>query len=191
MALVSDQIALERAYTPYQRVSDRAAVRTAIPRGLVSFVVRGAATQAKPINDDYLISFAATLPTGFGFVLNEIHFNGQFDTANDFNGLGLFRLSQPSAALRDFDYRMGLQLSATSQNGSTIGVVCTRNLDGTLSRTPIVPPQAGSSFALSFSNLADPAMAVGVADVVISFFEYDLEQITWFPANVPLQVQGR
>jgi len=179
------------AYTPYQRPPDNVARTTAIPRGLLSFVLRGAATAAKPATDTYLLTINATLPAGFGYVLNEIHLNLVVDRAPDFNGTAVMRLSQPSNALRDFDYRMPLAFSSFSINGGPEGAIATGRGPQGLMRTPIVPPRDGSTFSLSASNPNTTAMAVGTADAVISFWEYDLQQLQYYFVHMASAVSQR
>ena len=183
-ALVSDIHTAEVAYTPYQRPPDAAAIRTPIPRGLKSFVVRGAVLAAKPVDDTELLTIALTLPAGFGYVVNEIHCNIIVDTADDWNGFGIWRLSQSSPANNGFDYRFLLPFSNTSQNGSTLGVRGTRQAGQHITRTPIVPPREGSTQSLSFTNLNAAVQAAGTVDALLSFWEYDLEQLAWYPAHV-------
>ncbi len=191
MALVTDNKTADIAYTPYQRPPDSIALRTAIPRGLKSFVVRGAVLAAKPVNDTELLVISWTLPGGFGYVLNELHLNIVVDVADDWNNRGHLRMSQTSIANRDFDYRIPIDFLSFSQNGTTTGVRSSKVQSGTLTRVPIVPRSTGSTAQLSFTNTNAAVGAAGTVDAVISFFEYDLEQIAWFPAHIAAAVITR
>ncbi len=146
----------------------------------------------KPVNDTELLSIAGTLNPGFGYVLAEAHCNISQDRAQDWNGFGQLRISQPSPELDGFDYRMPMQFSNYSQDGTTLGVTSTRG-GGTYSllHTPIVPPTGGSTFSMSFANLAAAAAAAGVVDAVVSFWQYDLEQLQFFPVHVATGVYSR
>ncbi len=139
----------------------------------------------KPVNDTELLSISGTLNPGFGYVLVEAHCNISQDTADDWDGFGQLRISQPSTALDGFDYRMPIQFSNYSQDGVTKKIVATRG-GGTyqLLHTPIVPPEGGSTFSMSFANLAAAAAAAGVVDAVVSFWQYDLAQLQYFPVHV-------
>ncbi len=152
--------------------------------------MRGAVLAVKPVNDTMLLTVSFTLPGGFGYVLNEAHANIVVDVAEAFENVAQLRISQPSQALADFDYRMSLPFQATSQDGVTTGVRATRINSGFLARTPIVPV-TGATASLSMTNLAAAAGAAGTIDAVISFFEYDREQLVWYPANSVQNVATR
>lgn len=189
-ALVSDVHEAEVAYTPYQRPPDWQALRTAIPRGLRSFVVRGATLAAKPVNDTMLLSIALTLPGGFGYVLNELSCNIVVDTADDWDGVGHWRVSQASRALDGFDYRYPITFTNFSQNGVAKGVRGTR-YDNLPIRTPILPGSTGSTQSLSFVNLAAAVGAAGTVDAMLSFWEYDLEQLQYYFVHMASGVYSR
>jgi len=191
MALVSDIHTPDIAYTPYQRPPDAAAIRTPIPRGLKSFVVRGAVLAAKPVNDDLLLTVNWTLPGGFGYILNELHLNIVVDRAIDYREWGILRVSSVSTALTGFDYRYPIFTEAMSNAAGANNVRGTYVRAGTLMRTPIVPGQAGSTASLSFANQVDTVQAAGTVDALISFWEYDLEQIVWYAANMAIGVMAR
>lgn len=192
MALVSQVIALEPRYTPYRRPPQDMLISSAVPRGLRSFVSPGIATEAKPINDDYLLSFTWTLSAGFGYIVNELHVNIVIDKASDFDAIGHWRLSGSSPANRGFDYRIPFDFDLFSQNGLTREVRSSSILSGQLTRTPIVPFQTtGSNQSISITNRVDTAQLAGTADCVISFWEYDLAQIEYYMAHSALNTLGR
>jgi len=191
-ALVSDAHTAEVAYTPYQRPPQAQLITTAVPRGLKSFVVRDATLALKGSADTELLSINWTLPAGFGYVLNELHVNIEQDRAQDWVGMGQYLLSNSTPANKGFDYRMALQFSSYSQNGTTLGVASTRNITtGTLSRTPIVPGREGAFNSMRFANLNTTAAAAGKVNALASFWEYDLEQLQYFAAHMALGTIGR
>jgi len=145
----------------------------------------------KPVNDTELLSISMALPGGFGYILNELHVNIVVDRATDWEGFGHWRLSQSSRANANFDYRYPLLFSLFSQNGISNGVRGTRYGENQLTRTPIVPPSGGSTSSLHFANLNATAAAAGTVDSVISFWEYDLEQLAWYPAHAATNVIAR
>ncbi len=190
-ALVSDAHAAEEAYTPYQRPPDFVALRTAIPRGLLSFVVRGAELAAKPLNDTLLVSITWTLPANFGYVFNELNVNFQADRAPDFDTIAMLRFHQTSAATKDFDWRYGIDMNLVSENGTSARRRQTDVHAGQITRTPIAPPSGGSTGGFSIVNRNATAQLAGELDFLISFFQFDLEQITWFPAHSTMATATR
>ncbi len=190
-ALVSSIFTGVERYTPYQRPPDAATLRSAIPRGLKSFVVTGNTLPAKPINDTHLVTFSFTLPGGFGYIFNEFQINLQCDRAQDFEDEGEWRLSQTSLANEGFDYRFPVPFITHSQNGTDLGVKGTRSIPGTYTRTPIVPRGTGATQTFHFSDLQAAAAAAGNIDCLCSFWEYDLEQLAWFYAHSAANVATR
>lgn len=154
-------------------------------------MVRGATLAAKPINDDEVLSVTWTLPGGFGYVLNELHLNIQQDVQSDWDNRGHWRLSQSSQANLNFDYRIPIDfLSFVGSVGSLTELRATK-INGILTRTPIIPRVTGATNSLHFVNLADPAGAAGTVDALISFWEYDLQQLQYFPVHMASGVFNR
>ncbi len=154
-------------------------------------MVKAAATAIKPINDDYLLTVPVVLPQGFGYVLAELNMSVVVDTAVDFQGNAVWRVSNAAQATQGFSYRYALSFQQISINGSTIGARTTRYEAGQLSRVPILPQIAGAVQSLSCSNLSDPAMAAGTCDALVSFWEYDLQQLQYYFVHSAMNVVGR
>lgn len=131
------------------------------------------------------------LPGGFGYVLNEAQINVVQDVADAWEKVGHWRLSRSSTVNINFDYRIPIEIRSFSQNGTTIGVWGTIIPSGTLTRTPIIPGSAATTQSWAFANLAAPAGAAGTIDSLVSFWEYDLEQIVNYPVHSALNVVGR
>lgn len=168
------------------------ALRTAIPRGLKSFVVRDAVLAAKPVDDTELLTINFTLPAGFGYICNELHVNIETIRAIDWNAFGTFLLSSSSRANQGFDYRMLLDFAGPwSQNGTTLGGRSTDEVPANLSRVPIIPATSGAFSSLRFANLAATVAGVGNVNALVSFWEYDLEQLAWFSPHSALNVVNR
>ncbi len=182
-ALVSDIHVAEVAYTPYVRPPQDLTRFSAIPRGLKSFVVRAATLAAKPVNDDLLLTISWTLPAGFGYILNELHVNIIDDRAIDFRDDGIWRIGNTTAATQGMNYRYPIPWRAMSQAAAGNDVRGTAIPAGTLLRTPIIPGQGATTNSLSFTNSVDTVAAAGTVNAVISFWEYDLEQIQYFAAH--------
>ncbi len=153
--------------------------------------MRGAVLAAKPVNDTILLSMSLTLPGGFGYVLNELNASIVVDTASDWESRGDWRLSQTSVATRDFTYRFPVVFDLMSQNGVDQGVRATRVSGDVLTHTPIIPRSTGATQSLAFSNLQAAVGAAGTFDAVISFWEYDLEQMVYFPVHSAIGVYQR
>ncbi len=182
-ALISDTHTAEVVYTPYQRPPDAAAIRTPIPRGLLSFVVRDAVLALKPINDDELLTISFSLPGGFGFVLAECHVNIEQDRAQDWEEFAMLLMVGPQVATEGVGYRMAMEMANTANGGVEKDVRTTRVLAGTLSRVPITPGPAGTFTSWRYQNFAAAAAAAGNVSAAISFWEYDLEQLAWYPTH--------
>ena len=190
MAAIADTHTATEHYAPYQRPPDRQVVRTAIPRGLRSFVVPTEVLAEKPINDTILVAISWTMPTQFAYVLNELHANIEADTITDFQRTAYVRFANTSPQLQGMRYRWGLPL-VLSAVGSTVDSTLSISTDARLlSRTPIIL-SAPSTFTIVFTNRAAAAQAAGTIDGVISFFEYDLEQVSWVAANQGVAVLTR
>ncbi len=190
-ALVSDTHAAEIAYRPYQRPPQASLVRTAIPRGLVTFNVRGDTLAAKPVNDTILLSINFTLPGGFGYILAEISFNLECDTATDWNANAMFLMAAPTPESTAVDVRMPIEMASTGNGGVDLGVRLSKIPAGTLSRIPIMPGQSGTFTSLRYANLAAAAQAAGTVDAIVAFWQYDLEQMENYPAHMAANVVGR
>ncbi len=191
IAVVTDIHVPDIAYTPYQRPPQSATITTPIPRGLKSFVVRGAVTAVKPINDDLLLEVPFTLPSGFGYLLNEVHLNVNSNQAGQMEAFAVFSLFQTSSANRNFDYRQPIAMELGGIGGTSNNFRMSRIAAGNLTRVPIVPPAAGANGILSYTDRFDPAATAGTIDALISFWEYDLEQIVYFPVHMAANVVGR
>ncbi len=142
------------------------------------------------MNDTELLTISFLLAGGYGYILNEINVNIVVDVADDWDNRGHLRLSQTSPANTDFDYRVPLDFLSFSQNGLTTGVRATK-INGALPRTPIIPRSSGQTNSMHFTNLQAAVGAAGTVDALISFWEYDLEQMVYFPAHSALNVVPR
>ncbi len=148
--------------------------------------------EAKPINDTILLSMSFTLPGNFAYLLNEVHVNILGDTADDWEPKGILLLGSPSPQLKGFIYRMSLPFLEINNSGTTAGLGrATQIGSGFLSRVPILPGREGAFSSLRFSNLAAAAGAAGLVNMLVSFWEYDLEQMQYFAAHSAANVVGR
>lgn len=183
MALVSDTHTSIERYVPYQRPAERAALRTAIPRGMKQFTVANAVLALKGSSDTELLSIAMTLPSGFGYVLAEVELNIVVDRAADWNEAAEFLIVSPTAATALVQYRLPMPMTLTGNGGTALDVRTSNIPAGTLSRLPIIPGQVGVFTQIRYANLNTTAQAAGTVSAVVSFWEYDLEQISYFEAH--------
>ncbi len=132
-----------------------------------------------------------TLPGGFGYILNEVFCAIVVNVANDFEAFCVFSLHQSSRANKDFDYRIPIAMELCNFNGASNNVRASALPSGILTRTPIVPQAGGSNASLAVTDRQDTAGAAGNIDVLMSFWEYDLEQLTWFSPHSAANVLSR
>jgi len=196
-ALVVDVHLMDARYTPYQRPPDRVVTTSPIPRGLKSFVVPGAVLAAKPLYDKLMLSFSFSLPHNYAYLLNELNVSVDCDTASDWDDVGHLRLPSTSTANRGFDYQVPLDFTLYSRHATgplgTAGQTMrsTQINSGQLPRTPIVPTEFMATSSMIFCNRVDAAQAAGTVDALISFWEFDLEQIQFYPIHMAANVVAR
>ncbi len=166
---------------------------TAIPRGLKSFVVRRADLAAKPLNDTILLQVLMTLPAGFGYILNELHLNIEVARQQDWNPFVSWRVSRSSRATENMDYFYAIPWESSGRNGVSTFVRSTVITAGNLLRTPIIPGQNpnGVTMTLAAQNLNTTDAAAGTVNAVVSFWEFDLEQIQYYPPHSATNVVTR
>lgn len=95
------------------------------------------------------------------------------------------------SAHQGMTYRNTLPFETMSNNGVDTDIRSTLIPSGTLSRIPILPAAAGVFTSMRFVNLTATAAAAGKVNAVVSFWEYDLQQITYFAAHMATNVVGR
>ncbi len=145
----------------------------------------------QPVNDTLLLSVGFTLPGGFGYVLNEVHMNIEVSVADDYDSEAILRLSRTSPQLGLFDYLQVMPFNLGGRNGTTRNTRATSPQVGNLTRTPIIPGSTGATSTLSCQNLQTNVGTAGTVNAVISFWEYDLEQIAYYPIHAPAGVYSR
>jgi len=192
MALVIQTIVADSDYVPYERPPDPVTLWTAIPRGLLSFIVASQALDLKLINDDQLLQITGTLPENYAYVVQECNFTinttgaGFWNDRCNLNLQGYYRGSTASVIALAGNF-----LSDFSDNELFNGskTLCRNGAFSTpWPRLPIVgtPGFGGIQFNFSAGNDQDPATAAGVVQFNLSFWQYDLEQIRKFPINMAI-----
>lgn len=145
----------------------------------------------KPDSDTELLDIVTVLPQGFGYVLNELNCNITQDQAGAFESEGVLLLTNSSKANLDFTYRIPVPFLNFSNQGTNLQARGTRVPSGSLMRTPIVPGGISTVLRLRFSNLQSTAAGAGVVNALLSFWEFDLSQMQYFPAHVSESVTTR
>lgn len=186
MALVIQTIIPVESYVPYERPPQPAALWTAIPRGLLSFVVDSQQLDLKPINDTFLLQINATLPPQFAYVMTDCNFTlaGAIDLSKFDNSVNL--------NLQNF-FRTTVGLSV-GLNGNWRQDFFNTNLSNQLRvmqkaqewpNEVLLAPSGTTGVLTSFTatNQDAGATVAGTVNYYISFWQFDLEQIRKFPIN--------
>lgn len=194
MALVTQNATARSVYVPYERPPDVQTLWTAIPRGLFSLVQSSVALTTKPVNDDFLLNIAGTLPPNFGYVFESTHFSIAQNVASDWGDSVLLNLQNFFRG----DGNNGLNANIVSGFFETDRATTTKCLDRTISSTPyptfpMIAPQGSGGILTNFSgfNNQNPASSGGTFQYWLSFWQFDLEQIRKYPINSPIPVQAR
>ncbi len=154
-------------------------------------MVPSAVLALKPVNDTELLDVIVTLPSGFGYVINELNVNITQDRAASFEAEGVLIITDSSRQNQDFDYRIPIPFINFSNQGTNLQARATRVPAGSLTRVPIIPGAAATTLRLRFSNLDATVAAAGVVNALMSFWEFDLQQLQYFPAHVSESVTTR
>jgi len=192
MALDVQTIAAVADYVPYERPPDNVALWTAIPRGLLSFIVAAQLLDAKAINDDQLLNITATLPPNFAYVMQDCTLTlvatgmGFWDPFCNLNLQNYYRCNRNLAIGLASNWVSGFEVSQLFNGARTL----TKNgVSGTpWPRMPILPTPGttGIQTVMSCGNGDNGATTAGLVDYAISFWQYDLEQIRKFPINTAI-----
>ncbi len=193
MALVTQIFPLTGDYVPYERPSDRAALWTAIPRGLQSFMAATAQVDIKPVNDDFQLSLTATLPPNFAYVMADANFSLTQNRAVDFednvnlNLQNFYRGSESATVGLAGNWVQDFIINASTVTARGMQQIAP------WPAFPLVAPRGASGILVNFTawNNQDAAATTGIFDFFISFWQFDLEQIRKFPINTPLPTHNR
>lgn len=179
------------SFQPFIRPADSRILRSSIPRGLITFASDEVASAAKPVNDQYQLRFPVNLPRQYAHVMADMSFFLAVDTASDFAGIAMLQTEDnyPLAAENKTRYSFPL-LTHALVNGDPILM-----LDEPQSRLPRAPIWTVSpetpSLVLNLVNNAAAVMATGTTACLMSFWQYDLEQVRSYPVNAPILVATR
>ncbi len=189
MAVVTDTIAMDPTYLPYERPPDTGALWTAIPRGLRGFQTFSALS-SKPINDDQIFNLQGTLSPNYAYVFAEMGVLMTQDAATQW-------ADEVTLNLQNW-YQGFLALSMTWQyqfldHGLGFQQKCLGGPLNWVPRAPMWSPKDVSGILINISafNPNDPAANAGTVTAYINFWEFDLEQARKFPVNAPVPVHAR
>ncbi len=191
MALVIQTEAATETYIPYERPPDNFALWSAIPRGLVSFLVDTQQLDLKPVNDTFLLNITGTLGGNFGYVMMDANLTLNQDRAADWEKFCNFGLQNY--------YRAPLNLSLGVSSNWVQDMVTFSGSTNLMAQTqawptfPIIgtPGSSGIQMTMSAFNATATAAAVGTMNFYASFWQFDLEQIRKFPINSPIPTHSR
>jgi len=158
---------------------------------LKTFLVPTEVLALKGAADTILLTVAWTLPPNFAYVLNEMYLNIIVDKAFEWRDTGQYRLSQASSATAGASYRVPIEFALASNSATGTTLRMTRIRSGELPRTPIVTQVGGTTAVMAFTNENANAQAAGTVDAIISYWEYDLEQVQYYPIHSAANVLGR
>lgn len=145
------------------------------------------------MDDTILLRVNFTLLAGFAYVWNELAATIEVDTASDWDSPSQLFMGNFSRVLKNFRQRIPVSLALMGFNGvdrQTRGAAMPLGL---LPRTPIQTPDglATMNFHWAAQNTAAAVGAAGEVSFAASFFEFDLDQIQFFPANWSQSVTPR
>jgi len=186
-------VTMTTSYVPYERPPQPFTLWTAIPRGLMSFLVPTAILDAKALGDRAILNLNATLPPNFGYVMADMMVSITQDKSANWADPVTLTLQNFYRAAEDDS----VALSATYLSHSVNFSEDTRR---TMTRTefstpfpsfPIIGQQSGVLSVINMVNSVSGAAAVGTINAYLSFWQFDLEQIRKYPINSPQPVHSR
>lgn len=149
---------------------------------------------AKPVNDTILLRINFDLLPNRAYVFNEMQLTlFDLDTASDWDTVAQLFFENHGRAMAGVRLRMPIQMVLMGNNGVDKQILGSRVLAGELPRTPIVASDSSNvlNFNISLQNTAAAVAAAAVVSFFISFFEFDLDQVQFFPVNVSPSVSTR
>jgi len=185
MAVVQDAFTPTFHRVPFLKPPDMQRMFTPIPRSIVTYVVRGGALSAKPINDQQTAQYVVTHPVEFAYRLIESYVSITQDVAQDWEDGGLVIVNGSRGT------PLGTQVwyAMTGSPALSFSPVTERQFWHLRDR----PTGVIQSLAKDVSPVVDfrivnrttPAAAAGFYNATSTWFEYDIEQVQMFPPLVP------
>ncbi len=192
MALVTVALGLIPTYTPFERPPQPVTLWSAIPRGLQSFTLPQTALTAKPVNDDELITLTATLPPNYGYVFADSALHITQDRAIDWDAFYTINLQNFYRAPLSQSVAMSITANLPFLD-SGFGTVRAGADKSSAFSYPIIgsPGTSGVLLTLQATNGNNTVAVAGTLTAVVSFWQFDLEQVRKYPINSPTPVNAR
>jgi len=164
-----------------------------IPRGIRRFFSTFTTTSEKPLNDTYDLFLTATLPVGFAYLLRSVLIKFAADTAKDFEQVCEVLLTRGIPGQGTTSQVLHLEMTRFEPATATQSVATSaRDSDLSSFAGPIWSTQPiAAALRLHIANVDTPAMAAGIVDSHVEFYEYDLNQAQRYYLNTPLPVIQR
>ncbi len=184
-------------YLPYERMSDPAALWTAVPRGLRGFISNTEALDLKPVNDQQILNLTGTLPANFAYVFANIHLTISQNKAGNWTDTYTLNLQNWYQGILAQSETWNLPFSDGLIGGPSSGDPQEKNsASGSLDYLPAQPMWAprgtsGILIVMNAENLVGAAATAGTVNAHINFWEFDLEQVRKYPINTPIPVHAR
>jgi len=183
-------------YLPFERPPDPVALWTAVPRGLRGFQVNTGTLDAKPVNDDQLLTLTATLSPSFAYVFAEIHLSIFQDKAGNWGDVYQLNLQNWRQGFNGFSTTWMMPWTSGLVTPGTAVPIEKSDAPHSMDNMPKSPMwgqrnSSGILISIQAQNENSVAALEGTYSVWISFWEFDLEQTKKFPINSPLPVHSR
>ncbi len=192
MAVVTVTITPTRSYSPFEGLSEAQRLVTSVPRGLVRFF-SDAAIDAKPVNDQMIVSVTGSLPAGFAYILSSLSWQVIVPRSADWTDLAMFRIfnglqaaAVPNEQVSLFNLTDLVPQTTLRPNSKILEF--TRGSIREWYPQPLVQSKdaAGMSFTLQGYNPTATVDVAGTQFFNAAFYQYELNQAVRFPLNSPL-----
>ncbi len=193
MAVVTDNLAYDSTYQPFETPPQASTLFSLVPRGVRRFFF-ASDISAKPINDQLDVFLTATLPVNFAYLMRSFNLRFTGDTASDLGNRCEMRLSnhipgQEVGTVEVVQCPLNLFTPATAAPSrvAVVGAGVVSMFAG-----PIWAVHGGSiTFRAAFTNVAATAALAAFCTTHCEFYEYDLTQAQRYYINTPIPTISR
>lgn len=191
MAVVLDVVVAAFTRTPFIKIPDLNRELTAMPRSIVNFQVTSAAISLKPVGDTQELNVSIVLPTEFAYRLVALNGFLQQNRAQVWIDRGYLEITNgPRGLALGATQEWPVQLELTGRIPSFTNAVIFRLLDAP---TDILQSDKAVAPTIVFKavNIDNTAASAGVLNFMVTFLEYDIEQVQRFPVHWPTLTYAR
>lgn len=194
-AVVTDNLAYDTSYQPFERPPDHQTLYSLIPRGLRRIFL-ATDVSAKPVNDQIDLFITATLPVNFAYIMTRFNLQLAGDTAGQWSTRVQLRMSnhingQPVGTTEQVHVATNTFTPASANPTATVTAESAAEAVKSFAGPVWAVPGGAILFRVAMTNInAD----VGAAAFVIThaeFLEYDLTQAQRYWINTPYPVMQR